>query len=424
MRVTRPPVHLLTALLACALGALPACAPPLAGPRAVVEPIAPPPPPPPPAPPAPERSAAPAAPVAPAAVEAPAPDHRWAEVAAGADHTCARTFAGEVYCWGGNDRGQLGDGTQIDRKKPVRVKLDGAAAELALSNYASCARLVSGNVACWGDSTGWDDKEAGKAVYVLTPTPAVRIAGATRLFVGELINACVNRADGTVACWGLDTEPHFPKTMTPREAPSLQGAKQIGRAMDFGCALWEIPGELRCWGRETLYRVFGDARTKEHKEPAPIPGLPKVRAFHVDYARTCAVGEDDEVYCWGDRLEIYSGGLALQWITPARVAGLTGAVEVHHDLYVLCARMRDGAVLCLGKNGQGQLGDGTRKPRLKAQRVLGVEDAVGLSVHADHGCAVSRGGKLWCWGGNPKGEIGDGTTEDRATPVEIPAPAE
>lgn len=48
-----------------------------------------------------------------------------AEVALGGLHTCARTKAGDVLCWGDNDAGQLGDGTRKAHLEPARVQLHG-----------------------------------------------------------------------------------------------------------------------------------------------------------------------------------------------------------------------------------------------------------------------------------------------------------
>ncbi|MFO0626426.1 MAG: hypothetical protein U0325_12505 [Polyangiales bacterium] len=75
------------------------------------------------------------------------------EVRAGGTFTCARV-AGRVWCWGSNQRGQLGDGTLNDRAAPAEVLLprDETFAEIMTGEEHACARAVSGRVYCWGSN--------------------------------------------------------------------------------------------------------------------------------------------------------------------------------------------------------------------------------------------------------------------------------
>jgi alpha-tubulin suppressor-like RCC1 family protein len=45
----------------------------------------------------------------------------WRDVATGAESACGVTTTGDVYCWGRNDSGQLGDGTTTERRVPTLV---------------------------------------------------------------------------------------------------------------------------------------------------------------------------------------------------------------------------------------------------------------------------------------------------------------
>jgi alpha-tubulin suppressor-like RCC1 family protein len=75
-------------------------------------------------------------------------------LAAGGNHTCARTSAGAVECWGGNGNGQLGDGTTTERHTPVAVSgLAGGVAAIAAHDYHTCALTSAGGVKCWGYNT-------------------------------------------------------------------------------------------------------------------------------------------------------------------------------------------------------------------------------------------------------------------------------
>ena len=46
---------------------------------------------------------------------------RFSQVSAGDDHSLALGSDGNVYSWGANKYGQLGDGTTTDRLTPVQI---------------------------------------------------------------------------------------------------------------------------------------------------------------------------------------------------------------------------------------------------------------------------------------------------------------
>jgi len=68
------------------------------------------------------------------------------------DHSCL-IWNAEVYCWGANDHGQLGDGSRqlaSSTGNPVKVSLPAAARQVTVSNGVSCALIETDEVYCWG----------------------------------------------------------------------------------------------------------------------------------------------------------------------------------------------------------------------------------------------------------------------------------
>ena len=64
--------------------------------------------------------------------------------AAGLGHSMALTIAGQVYAWGQNSRGQLGDGGTATSKEPKEVSISGAGAIAAVG--AAAAGFASGGI--------------------------------------------------------------------------------------------------------------------------------------------------------------------------------------------------------------------------------------------------------------------------------------
>jgi alpha-tubulin suppressor-like RCC1 family protein len=83
----------------------------------------------------------------------PAPvdtDLAFTAIDAGGAHTCARTATGTAYCWGSNNQGRLGDGTQTNRLSPAAVAGGHAFLDPRAGGVHSCAIASSGLAYCWG----------------------------------------------------------------------------------------------------------------------------------------------------------------------------------------------------------------------------------------------------------------------------------
>jgi alpha-tubulin suppressor-like RCC1 family protein len=101
-------------------------------------------------------------------------------IAAGAYHTCGITGAGNIYCWGKNALGQLGDNTTTTRTTPVAASLSQLTTDasgqtfralpLSLGYAHSCALTTLGKVFCWGsDTNGQGGDNDGFVANLLTP---------------------------------------------------------------------------------------------------------------------------------------------------------------------------------------------------------------------------------------------------------------
>lgn len=98
------------------------------------------------------------------------------DVIGGHERTCVITMPNrELYCFGRNYEGQVGDGTQVSRFVPFRVSGLSDVREVSLGFYHSCATVGdTADLRCWG-ADRWGARGTGRGVRFLAP------AGVTRL---------------------------------------------------------------------------------------------------------------------------------------------------------------------------------------------------------------------------------------------------
>lgn len=132
------------------------------------------------------------------------------------------------------------------------------------------------------------------------------------------------------------------------------------------------------------------------------------------------VGPDDGSAADGGRDGGPEGGPGAQDGGPDSESGVGGgAVQLAAGGTHTCA-IFEGRVSCWGSNASGELGDGTRSPRLSPARVKGLPAGTVTAIGAGyrHSCAVVAG-DAYCWGSASSGALGPGASTDSDTPVRV-----
>jgi alpha-tubulin suppressor-like RCC1 family protein len=179
-----------------------------------------------------------------------------AAIAGGGEHTCVLTTAGGVECWGHNHLGDLGDGTTNDRLSPVpAIGLSSGVQEIAAGSHHTCALTVAGAVECWG----WNEEGQlgdGTDTNRLVPVQVVGLASGVRQIAAYVEHTCALADAGGVKCWGENASGELGDgTTTARSTPGPVVGLEIPISVlaigaEHTCAVTTANG-LECWGRNS-----------------------------------------------------------------------------------------------------------------------------------------------------------------------------
>ena len=211
----------------------------------------------------------------------------------------ALSQSGEVWTWGYNFDGQLGDGTTTNRDTPVRVAgLSGVKAIAAGGNHM-LALLGDGTVWAWGYN---GSRQLGDGTKNSRATPAIvqAVSGITSIATSDIAGLGL-KSDGTVWSWGGDFRDFNANPgLFPAQVPGLTGIRAIwaGDGVRF---VQKADSSIWVWG-STTYGNLGDASGLF----AQFDGLVRVANLPANISsisgllgHTLAVTSSGELWSWG-----------------------------------------------------------------------------------------------------------------------------
>jgi alpha-tubulin suppressor-like RCC1 family protein len=204
-----------------------------------------------------------------------------------------------------------------------------------------------------------------------------------------------------------------------RRIPLITGAMGVN-------VLVEVDGTVQSWGvPQGVTNYLGDGSVRGRAEPAPIPGVRDVVDAVVAPGHVLLLLRDGTVLTWGG-----NQGCELtvkddrKRPTPFQVKGVRNVVQVAAGHKFSAALLRDGTVMAWGSNDDGLLANGKsgwNEPCAIEPVVLeGLSGVKKLATNGESALALKQDGTVWGWGKNGQGELCDGTHDKaRTRPVQI-----
>jgi len=329
----------------------------------------------------------------------------FTQVSVGFDHSLALSSTGQVYAWGNDLRGEVGNGAfETEYDAPVAVSIPGGASitQIAAGEEFSLALTTTGHLYAWGGN------------------------GA-----GEL-------GDGAAP-----TASDVPVEVSRTGLPPGTTFTQVSAGTDFALAL-SSAGKLYAWGQNGAGEL-GDGRAQTESDlpvavsAGAIPGGTKFGEIAAGAADGFALSTTGELYAWGFNNEGELGdGSTTESTVPVAVS--TGAIAggaiaqiAPGNTHVLAVGS-NGKLYSWGADGGGELGAGsiTGPPSCKPcapepVAVLAGAIPAGATISQiaagdGYSLALSSTGQVYGWGEDEEAQLGNGSLNGTLVPGAVSLP--
>ena len=337
------------------------------------------------------------------------PTGEIAPIAAGSNHSAAVTKDGDLYMWGSNGGGRLGNGNRTNSYTPIKIMKN--VATVSLGGIHSAAVTKDGSLYMWGyNGSG----QLGNGSTTDSYTPIKIMENVATVSLGDYHSAAITK-DGSLYMWGANYcgqlgNGNRTNSYTPVKIMKNVAAVSLG---DEHSAAVTKDGSLYMWGYNR-YGQLGNGSTTDSYTPIKI--MENVTAVSLGYYHSAAVTKDGSLYMWGANYYGQLGdGSTTNSYTPVKIMENVAAVSLGYNHSA--AITKDGSLYMWGNNNCGQLGNGSTTNRSTPVKIM--EKVAAVSLGGNHSATITKDGGLYTWGDNEYGQLGNGSIKNSYTPIKI-----
>jgi alpha-tubulin suppressor-like RCC1 family protein len=239
---------------------------------------------------------------------------RWADIDAGGATVCGVTTDGRGFCFGSNTSGQLGDGTTVAKSvrtlipgtriwKKIRLGWKSWNNQWTTNLVTTCGMTTSNEIFCWGDNAAGQlgDGNPGESANS-SPIKLLAAKEWKDLEVGEG-HVCAITASNDGYCWGWNPNGQVGiGSMVDQSTPSLvlNDIKwtKIGLGKSSSCGINTV-GKGYCWGLNGNGQAGNGVTSPSQTTPAAVLGNTKWLDIAPGFGMACGINEFNQTYCWG-----------------------------------------------------------------------------------------------------------------------------
>jgi hypothetical protein len=366
--------------------------------------------------------------------------------------------SGNLWNWGSNSYGQLGDNTAVSKSSPVQTIAWGSNWKQISSGYSHTAAIkTDGTLWTWGKN---NYGQLGDNTLVRKSSPVQTVAGGTnwKQVVAGSSNTLAIKTDGTLWTWGYNLSGVLGDNTTSSKSSPVQtiagGTNWMQIAYSGSAAAIKTDGTLWVWGGND-YAQLGDNTLVNKSSPV------QTVAFGTNWKQVsgsarnmAAIKTDGTLWTWGFGL---NGQLGM-WddpyagTSPVTVSGSktnfntfttsnTTGVSVGMGVYTSTQPVTWSTVSAISTNvsitfngfdfsgnwtGTISLGVGATKGGISSKSSPVQTVAFGtnwkqVSCGYLTTTAIKQDGTLWVWGYNNYGGLGDNTIVGKSSPIQTVA---